>query len=60
MRHINDRGVPPPLFAPCLLLAGDAKFKSPFSSLEFRFLLETLGAYIAPLLLCCSALCKAS
>jgi hypothetical protein len=59
LRHIYDRGVPPPLFAPCLLLAGNAKFKSVFLSLEFRFLFETLGACIAPLLFCCSALCKA-
>jgi len=46
-------------FAPGLLLAGNAKFKSVFFPLEYRFLFETLGACIAPLLFCCSARCKA-
>ena len=46
-------------FAPGLLLAGKAKFKSDFFPLEQRFLFETPGAYISPLLFSCDALCKA-
>ena len=46
-------------FAPGLLLAGNAKFKSDFFPLEHRFLFETPGACIAPLLFSCGALCKA-
>ena len=46
-------------FAPCLLLAGNAKFKSVFSSLDFRFLLETPRAWISPLVFFCNALWRA-
>ena len=46
-------------FAPGLLLAGNAKFKSVFFPLEYRFLLEIPGAWISPLLFCCSARRKA-
>jgi len=46
-------------FAPGLLLAGNAKFKSDFFSPEHRFLFETPGACISPLLFSCDALCKA-
>jgi hypothetical protein len=42
--------------APGLLLAGDAKFRSVFLSPEYRFLFETLGACISPLLLSYNAL----
>ncbi len=37
--------------APGLFLAGNAKFRSAFLSSEYRFLFETLGACISPLLL---------
>ena len=37
--------------APSLFLAGNAKFRSVFFSSEYRFLFETLGACISPLLL---------
>ena len=40
MRHINDRGVPPPLFAPCLLLAGYAKLNPFFHHLDAVFFLR--------------------
>ena len=43
-------------FAPGLFLAGDAKFRSVFLSPEYRFLFETLGACISPLLLSYNAL----
>ena len=46
-------------FAPGLLLAGNAKFKSDFFPLEHRFLFETPGACISPLLFSCITLCKA-
>ena len=46
-------------FAPGLLLAGNAKFKSDFFSPEHRFLFETPGACQSPLLSPCSVLCKA-
>jgi hypothetical protein len=46
-------------FAPGLVLVGNAKFKSVFFPLEYRFLLETPGACISPLLFSCNALCKA-
>ena len=42
--------------APGLFLAGDAKFRSVFLSPEYRFLFETLGACISPLLLSYNAL----
>ena len=48
-----------PCFAPGLFLAGNAKFKSVFFPLEYRFLLEIPGAWISPLLFCCSARRKA-
>ena len=43
-------------FAPGLLLAGNAKFKSVFFPLDYRFLFETPGACISPLLLSYNAL----
>jgi len=46
-------------FAPGLFLAGNAKFKSVFFPLEYRFLFENPGACISPLLFSCDALCKA-
>jgi hypothetical protein len=46
-------------FAPGLLLAGNAKFKSVFFPLDHRFLFETPGAFISPLLFSCNTLCKA-
>ena len=46
-------------FPPGLFLAGNAKFKSVFFPLEYRFLFETAGACISPLLYFFSALCKA-
>jgi len=45
--------------APGLFWAGYAKFKSVFSTLEYRFLFETPEACISPLLFSYSALCKA-
>jgi len=42
--------------APGLFLAGNAKFRSVFFSSEYRFLFETLGAWISPLLLSLNAL----
>ena len=43
-------------FAPGLLLAGNVKFKSVFFPLGHRFLFETPGACISPLLLSNNAL----
>ena len=45
--------------APGLFLAGNAKFRSDFFPLEHRYLFETPGACISPLLFSCNALCKA-
>ena len=46
-------------FAPGLLLAGNAKFRSAFFPLEHRFLFEDPGAFISPLIFSYNALCKA-
>ena len=46
-------------FVPGLFWSGNAKFKSVFFPLDYRFLFETPGAFQSPLLLSRDALCKA-